>query len=61
MMETASHRNPDSPDCLARWIDHAPVMEGLDSGLMTVKLRPTGLGSGIDKDRADYFFLANIS
>ena len=28
---------------------------------MALKLRPTGLGSGIDKDRADYFFLAKIS
>ena len=28
---------------------------------MALKLGPTGLGSGIDKDRADYFFLAKIS
>jgi hypothetical protein len=28
---------------------------------LALKLRPAGLSSGIDKDRADYFFLANIS
>jgi hypothetical protein len=28
---------------------------------LALKLRPAGLGSGIDTDRADYFFLANIS
>jgi hypothetical protein len=28
---------------------------------LALKLRPAGLGSGMDKDRADYFFLANIS
>jgi hypothetical protein len=28
---------------------------------LALKLRPAGLGCGIDTDRADYFFLANIS
>jgi hypothetical protein len=39
--------------------DSGRVVRFRGDGLMALKLRPSGLGSGIDQDRPDYF-LSNI-